>query len=162
MNLKLTQMNLLIRMRTMAARRRKSRKNRSSIFACLAFSRQFSCCRTPHGQDDGSQFAKNMPKVLTMNDLQYNRGFGGAKSVKVCQSDCVGLQSASRRRTASAERLAHSIAFPGATARFRSDGFGRIRGRKIKVAQGGSRQIKVNQGIFKHFFWPFETCPSNF
>ena len=29
---------------------------------------------------------------------------------------------------------------------------GLIHGQKIKVAQGGSRQIKVAQGIFKHFF----------
>ena len=36
-------------------------------------------------------------QILPLNDLQYNRGLSGAKPVKVCQSDCLGLQSASRR-----------------------------------------------------------------
>ena len=42
--------------------------------------------------------ANDMPKHLTMNDLQYNRHLGGAKPVKVCQSDRVGFPSARDRR----------------------------------------------------------------
>ena len=41
--------------------------------------------------------AGNMLKHLTMNDLQYNRRSGGAKPVKVCQSDRAGSPSANRR-----------------------------------------------------------------
>ena len=49
---------------------------------------------------------KNMLKHLTMNDLQYNRGFGSAKPVKVCQSDRAAFPSTSRRRSGAALGLA--------------------------------------------------------
>jgi hypothetical protein len=91
-----------------------------------------------------------------MNDLQYNQRLSSAKPVKVCQSDCVGLQSASRRRAGAAlwrAAKAEEQALHRFSLRFMPPAFSLIRGQKIKVVQGGSSWIKVAQGILKHFFY---------
>ena len=125
MNLKRRQMSMLDRMRRMAAKRRKNRKNRNSPFANLVPFRgnsvvvkswavkpgQTKSNRSglgSRGSAAPSRFhlAKNMLEHLTKNDLRYNRRLGGAKPVKVCQSDCVGLQSASRHHAGGALGLA--------------------------------------------------------
>ena len=93
---------MLDRMRRMAAKRRKNRKNRNSPFANLVPFRgnsvvvkswavkpgQTKSNRSglgSRGSAAPSRFhlAKNMLEHLTKNDLRYNRRLGGAKSVKV-------------------------------------------------------------------------------
>ena len=95
--------------------------------------------------------AKYMLKHLTMNELRFNQTSGGAKPVKVCQSmKGQGARGLARSRTLRAIRRADSDA--AAFLPLTHPGTSFIRCQKIKVDQGCSRWLKVNQGILKHFF----------
>ena len=96
--------------------------------------------------------AKYMLKHLTMNELRFNQTSGGAKPVKVCQSmKGQGARGLARSRTLRAIRRADSDA--AAFLPLTHPGTSFIRCQKIKVDQGCSRWLKVNQGILKHFFY---------
>ena len=92
-----------------------------------------------------AQFVANKTEGWGFSDFSKNfRGYGGVCSKSVVQ--IVGSGFCRRYRSVTV----------GNGNLFRLDchtfAFNWIGGRKIKVAQGGSRWLKVNQPILKHFF----------
>jgi len=73
------------------------------------------------------------------------------------QAYCSKTLRTVRQAFENAAAFCSAMALPRFCLRFMPLAFGLIQGQKIKVAQGCSRWIKVDQGILKHFFMRCET-----